>query len=443
MPRLDKLKTMKRHLLVLLASLFVVSIGFGITLPVLPFHAERMAMAAGSSHKTMALHVGLLTGVFSLMQLLFAPLWGRLSDRVGRRPLVLLGIAGYALAQLLFGMATSLWLLYGARVLGGVLASATIPSASAYVSDATSDAERGRGMAWLGSSVSLGAVVGPAIGGMATWRNWHVHSRFGHFMIDGFSIPFFAAAALSFLTLLAALWWLPESPSVAAAARSRTSAPVDLRLLAARVGPLLVLSVLSQLGLALFETAFVLHSQARLGFGPARIAAGYMVCGGVMALFQGLAVGYFSGRVRESTQLAIGFSLMGVGISLLLLTRTLPMVLGAIGVQALGMAFITPNLSALTSKRAGGQVGTALGFQNSANNLGQVIGPLLGAALFGWQAGAPYFFTAATLLLVGVSIGWLDQRHRGPAVPSTKQGWLAVPDPFEGDPCKPKSYLPL
>ena len=91
-----------KHLLVLLASLFVISIGFGITLPVLPFYAERLAMAAGSSHKTMVVHVGLLTGVFSLMQLLFAPLWGRLSDRIGRRPLVLLGMAGYGLAQLLF-----------------------------------------------------------------------------------------------------------------------------------------------------------------------------------------------------------------------------------------------------------------------------------------------------------------------------------------------------
>ena len=93
------LLTMRNHFLVLLASLFVVSIGFGITLPVLPFYAERLAMAAGASRKTMVVHVGLLTGVFSLMQLLFAPLWGRLSDRIGRRPLVLLGMAGYGLAQ--------------------------------------------------------------------------------------------------------------------------------------------------------------------------------------------------------------------------------------------------------------------------------------------------------------------------------------------------------
>ena len=191
---------MKRHLLILFVCLFVVSIGFGITLPVLPFYAERLAMSAGSTHKTMALHVGLLTGVFSLTQLLFAPFWGRMSDRIGRKPLLLIGIAGYAIAQLLFGLATSLWLLYGARILGGILASATIPAATAYVSDETSDKDRGRGMAWLGTAISLGAVAGPALGGMVVWQNWHIYSRIGHLLVNGFSLPFFAAATLSFLT---------------------------------------------------------------------------------------------------------------------------------------------------------------------------------------------------------------------------------------------------
>jgi DHA1 family multidrug resistance protein-like MFS transporter len=395
---------MKKHLFVLLASLFVVSIGFGITLPVLPFYAERLAMAAGSTHKAMALHVGFLTGVFSLMQLLFAPLWGKVSDRVGRRPLVLLGIGGYAAAQLLFGMATSLWLLYGARILGGVLASATIPAASAYVADVTTDDERGRGMAWLGSAVSLGAVAGPAIGGLATWRNWHVYSRFGHFVIDGFSLPFFAAATLSLLTLIAAVRWLPDSMPAPAVSRYRVPKRRAVRGLVASIGPLLALSAVSQLGLALFETTFVLYAQAKLGFGPAQIALGYMVCGAVMGLFQAVAVGYLSRRVGETMLLAVGFCLMGTGIGLLLITRALLPVLGAIGVQALGMAFIAPNLSALTSKRSKGQVGIALGLQNSAGNLGQVTGPILGAALFGWRAGAPYFVASLSLLIIGAAI---------------------------------------
>ena len=141
---------MNKHLVVLPASLFVVSIGFGIILPVLPFYAERPAMASDSSHKMMVVHVGLLTGVFSLMQLLFASLWGRLLDHLGRRHILLLGMVGYGAAHLLFGMATSLRLLCSARILGGILASATIPAATAYVPDDTSNTERGRGVAWLG-----------------------------------------------------------------------------------------------------------------------------------------------------------------------------------------------------------------------------------------------------------------------------------------------------
>ena len=381
---------MKNHLLVLLASLFVVSIGFGITLPVLPFYAERLAMAAGSSHKMMVVHVGLLTGVFSLMQLLFAPLWGRLSDRLGRRPILPLGMAGYGLAHLLFGMATSLWLLYGARILGGILASATIPAATAYVADDTSDKERGRGMAWLGTAVSLGAVAGPALGGLTAWRSLHLYSRFGHFMIDSFSIPFFAAAALTFFTLLAAFRWLPESLPPHAESASRASVFTDWRNLGRKIGPLLGLSVFSQLGLALFETVFVLYAQTKLGYGPAQVGIAFMVCGGVMALFQGLAVSYLSGRVSERVQLAVGFSLMGVGIALLLLVRAPPFVFGTIGLLALG---------------------TALGLQNAANNLGQMAGPLLGGALFAWKAGAPYFLTSVSLLAVATVLAWHSHKR--------------------------------
>ena len=402
---------MKNHLLVLLASLFVVSIGFGITLPVLPFYAERLAMAAGSSHKMMVVHVGLLTGVFSLMQLVFAPLWGRLSDRLGRRPILLLGMVGYGLAHLLFGMATSLWLLYGARILGGILASATIPAATAYVADDTSDKERGRGMAWLGTAVSLGAVAGPALGGLTAWRSLHLYPRFGHFMIDSFSIPFFAAAALTFFTLLAAFRWLPESLPPHAELASRASVFTDWRNLGRKIGPLLGLSVFSQLGLALFETVFVLYAQTKLGYGPAQVGIAFMVCGGVMALFQGLAVSYLSGRVSERVQLAVGFSLMGVGIALLLLVRAPPFVFGTIGLLALGMAFISPNLSSLTSKRSGPQTGTALGLQNAANNLGQVAGPLLGGALLAWKAGAPYFLTSVSLLAVATVLAWHSHKR--------------------------------
>ena len=142
----------------------------------------------------MVLHVAFLTGVYSLMQLIFAPLWGRLSDRIGRRPLILLGIAGYVVAQVMFGVSTSLWLLYVARVGGGILSSATLPVSAAYVADMTTTRQRSRGMAWLGTAASLGVVVGPAVGGLLATRDWHLRWSTEHLKVDSFSIPFFAAA---------------------------------------------------------------------------------------------------------------------------------------------------------------------------------------------------------------------------------------------------------
>ena len=171
-------------------------IGLGITQPVLPFYVERLALGGGASRKAVAMHLGLITGVFALGQLLFAPVWGRLSDRTGRRPLLLIGIAGYAVAQVLFGLATSLWLLYLARILGGILSSAALPFAAAYVADMTTEQERAKGMASLGTATSLGFVVGPALGGLLARRDLHFMTRFWCFVFDGFSIPFFAAAVL-------------------------------------------------------------------------------------------------------------------------------------------------------------------------------------------------------------------------------------------------------
>ena len=229
-----------RRLFVLLACLFVIMIGFGITLPVLPFYVTRLAQAEGATQQAIVMHVALLTAAYPLGQLVFAPVWGLWSDRRGRRPLLLMGMAGYVIAQILFGLATSLWLLYAARILGGILSSATLPVSAAYVADATTDVERGRGMAWLGTATSLGFVVGPALGGILAQRDLHVTARYGHLMIDGFSIPFFAAAALGLVTLAAATRWLPESLLVHAPRFG--GAEPDWQTLVRGLGPLLSLA---------------------------------------------------------------------------------------------------------------------------------------------------------------------------------------------------------
>jgi len=414
---------MKKHLFVLLACLFVVMIGFGITLPVLPFYVERLALKAGAAQQSIVLDVMLLTGVYPLMQLVFAPLWGRWSDRIGRRPLILVGIAGYVIAQVLFGLATSLWLLYTARIFGGILSSATLPVSAAYVVDMTTKEERGRGMAWLGTAVSLGVVVGPALGGLLSRRDWHfTWSTAGHLKVDGFSTPFFAAALLGILTLLAALRWLPESMQKTWTQDKKLTkdtsenAKTDWRTLVKILSPLLALTLAGQFALTMFEGTFALFSQAKFDFGPAEVGYVFVVCGLVMTVFQAGAASLLAGKISEMIQIGAGFALMGAGIALLATAQTKFFVFAFVALLAMGMAFIAPNLSALVSKRGGEQhAGASLGIQNAANSLGQAGGPLLGGMLFIWRINAPYLFSGALLLALASVVGWKAMNRQNAA----------------------------
>ena len=400
-----------RRLFVLLACLFVVMIGFGITLPVLPFYVERLAQAEGLTRQAIVLHVTLLTAVYPIGQLVFAPIWGRWSDRTGRRPLLLMGMGGYVIAQILFGLATSLWLLYAARILGGILSSATLPVSAAYVADATNDRERGRGMAWFGTATSLGFVVGPALGGLLARRDLHVSARYGHMMIDGFSIPFFVAAALALVTLAAAIRWLPES--LPADTRQSGSAEPDLRTMVRFLSPLLGLALVAQFALAMFEATFALHAQAILNYGPTEMGGVFVVCGLVMAVFQIGASGFLAGRVGAMGQIGMGLALMGMSLAVLMMQRRMWSVLAVVGVLALGMALITPNLAALISTRGGSRrAGIALGAHNAANSLGQASGPLVGGALFIWQMNAAYLLSGGALVAIALVIGWTARAGR-------------------------------
>lgn len=396
---------MKKHLFVLLACLFVTMIGFGITLPVLPFYVERLALTEGVSRQSVVLNVGMLTGVYALMQFIFAPLWGRWSDRIGRRPLILIGIGGYVIAQVIFGLANTLWLLYAARIVGGILSSATLPVSAAYVADLTTEKERSRGMAWLGTAVSLGVVVGPAIGGLLARKDWHFNWSYGHFVIDSFSIPFFAAAFLGVITLVAASRWLPESlPKTSPSGTVKKTKTAWLSLVKT-LSPLLALVLAGQFALSIFESTFALFAQAKFDYTPFEVGMVFVVCGGVMSVFQAGAVGFLAGKIDEIYQIGTGFALMGVGIALLATAQTRFLVFAFVGLLALGMAFIAPNLAALISKRGGSQgAGASLGIQNAANSLGQAGGPLIGGALFVWQINAPYFLSGGVLVALALII---------------------------------------
>lgn len=402
----------RKRLFVLLSCLFVATIGFGITLPVLPFYAERFALLSSAGNRGgwfrgVNVQVGLLTAIYPLLQLVGAPIWGRMSDVVGRRPMLLVGIVGAAASYLLFAIATSLTMLFVARAVGGMLSSAIFPAASAYVADSTTESTRGRGMAWLGAASSFGAVVGPALGGVLARTGSEVRTPSGIVLVSSFSIPFLAAAMLALAAMLGVLAWLPES-------RRTWNGSIDLAepesSTAAVLRSLLGLSLAAQFGLALFETTFALFAKQMWSYGPGEVGAAFMVCGLVMSVAQLGVASPFATRVGPWPQVALGFALVGASLALLVSSRGTVLVLSMIAMLALGIALVSPNVAALITLRGGSSTGAALGAQATANGVGQTAGAALGGVLLAWKMHAPFLLSATLFVAIGLWVGW---RTRG------------------------------
>ena len=215
----------RKNLLILSLTLVVVTLGFGLVMPIIPFYMEQFG--AGGTE------LGLLVASYAVMRLIFGPIWGSLSDRVGRKPILLIGVLGYGITMVGFGLATQLWMMFVARILSGVLSSATSPTTMAYISDSTSEEERSGGMGMLGAAAGIGTIFGPALGGLLADRS--------------LSTPFFVAAGLSFFTLFLIFLFLPESLQEGKRSSSESDQPMlDPRswwnALFSPIGPLLIMA---------------------------------------------------------------------------------------------------------------------------------------------------------------------------------------------------------
>jgi DHA1 family multidrug resistance protein-like MFS transporter len=381
----------KRNVLILFFTMIVVMLGFGIIIPIMPFYVRHFN-AGGSA-------MGGLMAIYGLMQFIFAPIWGSLSDRVGRKPILLVGVLGNAIAQLMMGMAGSLGWLFVARGLSGVLSSATLPTAMAYIGDSTSHDERSGKMGIIGAAMGIGMVIGPGLGGWLAGRS--------------LTLPFFLASGLSFLALLLVAIFLPE-PSTHQQSANGKLAGLNLgQLWQGLTGPLGVLFLMSFLlsfGLTNFESIFGLYAQTRYNYDSRQVGLVLMLIGSISAIVQGGLTGPLSKRFGEVSITRFMLFNTALGFGLMTLARNDLAIYLTCGYFVFSHAMLNPTVASLVSKRTTSGQGVTMGMTNSFLSLGRIIGPLWAGNMFDININLPYE-SGAVIMMVGflISIGWLRQ----------------------------------
>ncbi len=392
----------RRKTLILSFTLVVVMLGFGMVIPIFPFYIE--AMGAGGSE------LGLLVAVSALLEFFFAPIWGGVSDRNGRKPVLMIGIVGYGLSSLLFGLSTQLWMLFAARALSGVLSSATLAASLAYVGDTTSEEDRGSGMGVLGAAMALGIMLGPGFGGWLAG--------------DSLALPFFIAAGLSFVVVLLIYAFLPESLPVEARQKDdKAVRSADWRALwqalFSDIGFLLFMVMLFSFALTNFEAVFGLYALEKFNYGPERVGTILMVVAVVSTVGKAVLTGPTTRRWGETAVIKGSLLFGSVGFLVLLLANTYVTILLATGFFILSKTLLRPSAFALISKRSTAGQGVAMGLSNSFMSLGRIIGPIWAGFIFDVNVNYPYL-SGSVVMFVGflISLAWLRRPEQRTAVPT-------------------------
>jgi DHA1 family tetracycline resistance protein-like MFS transporter len=372
-------------------TVFLDLVGFGIVLPLLPFYATELGASP--------FEVGLIIASYSAMQFVFAPVWGALSDRYGRRPLLLVGLFGSAASYVVFGLASSLEVLLLSRVIAGIM-GANIPVAQAYIADSTTIERRARGMGMIGAAFGLGFIFGPAIGGgLSPW---------------GYGVPGFAAAGLSLTAATAAWFWLPESLAVenrvtdgfgalsAVTGRARAAVRVLKR---KRLREPIGVFFLGTMGFAGFTTIFPLFLENPLGLTALYAGGMFAFVGLVSAGVQGALIGPMVERYGEQANAAFGGVLLAAGVIAMGLGQSIVATLVSLVGVGIGWGLLAPSLQSLVSRRAmANEQGQVLGVNQSASALARVIGPVAA----GWAYGAlgPAMGFVAGGALIAAAAAW-------------------------------------
>ncbi len=383
--------TSKRTLTLLFFLLVVAMLGFGIVIPLLPFLVETFG-GGGMS-------MGLLMTIFSLMQFLFSSFWGALSDRYGRKPILILGATGNAITMFGFGFASSLGWLYLFRALGGLFSSAVLPVSMAFIADTTDEQDRGAGMGLSGAAFGTGMIIGPGLGGL----------------LGGHSIqaPFFLAGALSLLSGLLIWLLLPESLPPERRRPTPVRGPqfrVMFQALFSPIGFLLILAFLHNFALTNFEGIFAYYTEQRYHYTPQTVGMIMMTVGLSSAFVQGMLTGPATRRWGDVRVIKGSLFASIFGFSLMLLARTLPEVILTSSLFIFTNAMLRPGVATLISRRAREGQGMAMGLNNAYMSLGRIFGPLWAGSMLELNLNYPFLSGAAVMLLAFLaSQKWLRE----------------------------------
>lgn len=363
---------MRRQLAVVFTIVFIDLVGFGIVLPLMPAYAATAHISPAQ--------IGVLITSFSLLQLLFSPLWGSLSDRIGRRPVLLIGLVGSTASYVLFAFAHDFWALLASRVIAGTM-GATVGVAQAYVADITPPERRAQSLGFLGAAFALGFILGPAFGGLLYSYS---HSAAG-----------VAAAGLCGLNALAALAWLPETPQHLS---RRPKGRMAVRPLAAPLAATFLLIA----AFAVIHVSLPLIAQQELGLTPPRMGMLFAFSGVISAIVQGGLVGRIAPRVGEARLVGIGALSMAIGLALIPGSQQVSHLYLSMFFLSMGSAASNPAILAGISRiTASSLQGSALGVAQTAQNLGRIVGPLLAGALYETVGHSAPFLAGAGLALLG------------------------------------------
>jgi DHA1 family tetracycline resistance protein-like MFS transporter len=382
-------------LVAIFCTVFVDLIGFGIVIPLLPFYSEHFQASPQV--------VTLVLATYSFMQFIFAPVWGRLSDLYGRKPILVVSLAGIALSYVWIGFAASLWELIAARAAAGLMAG-NLSAAQAYIADITPPERRAQGMGLIGAAFGLGFILGPAIGGVLGGPNPHEP----HFLE-----PALTAAALSCAALLFAIVFLKESlEPEARAAAARTPRPGRFTLLVGawrndELRIFVLLFFLATFAFAGLESTFALWSERVFGWGAKQNGYLFAYTGVLSALVQGGLIRRLAARFGEKRLVVQGAAALAIGMAIIPFVASLPLLLAAMALIAYGAGITNPSLSSLISLAAGKtERGGVLGVSQSAASLARILGPAFAGFVFTLAGRNGPYIAGAVLMIVVLAFGF-------------------------------------